>query len=255
MPWDILIVEYEEAFPSLARITRGEAVYFVVIEYTVFRAVEIWYDQEGNALAVFSFQYEAPGGRIRRIISTDLARAEEITESYHYNGTGNISGILSYSGEYSALYTGKARPRYWEHFFPPVSGDSQALADGGQPVSPGEAAAMYGGPPLREAVPLPVTPDFGRCSFQWDEEGLLTRFDGIYRVKASAQSPEAQEVMGGGDSGIESGLAEMDVRYEYLRDGRGNWIERRDTPMTLRSGFLVPGPVERVFRRIEYVAP
>jgi hypothetical protein len=261
MPWDILIVEYEEAFPSLARITRGEAVYFVMIEYAVFRAVEIWYDQEGIALTVFSFQYEAPGGRIMCITSIDLAGGEEITETYHYNGTGNISGILSSTGEYSALYTGEAKPRYWEHFFPavsalsPVPGASQTPADEGQPVSSGEASAMYGAPSSREAVPPPVTPDFGHCSFQWDEEGLLTRFAGIYRVKTSAQSPEAQKVMGGGDSVIESGLAETDVRYEYLRDGWGNWIERRDTPMTLRSGFLVPGPVERIFRRIEYAAP
>jgi hypothetical protein len=231
--WDILIVEYEDAFPSLIRISRGEAVYFTLIEYEAAGATEIWYNQEGNALAVFSYRYEAPGGRIRHFIRTDLVSGEEFTETYHYDSMGNISALVTSAGEYSALYAGKGRPRYWECFIPfaietalPVD-----LPDAGRP-EPSGAAGFY------------------HYSFQWDEEGALVRLSGIYRAGAEDKAgPVPGSGAGTGD------VMETDIRYEYVRDEQGAWIERRDTPMIRRSGFLVPGAVERLFRRIEYPAP
>ncbi|MDR2070691.1 MAG: hypothetical protein LBP81_04660 [Treponema sp.] len=232
--WDILIVEYEEGFPSLVKVTQGETLYFTLIEYETFRATEIWYNQEGNALAVFSYQYEAPGGRILRFMRTDLLSGEESAEAYHYDSMGNISGIAASSGEYAALYVGKGKPRYWERTV-----FREAL-----PQEPAQSAAL--------ADALPEAPDsfgaagFSRFSFQWNEEGLLVRLTGNFQGEAGHVS----------DGGAGNGdVMETDVRYEYIRDEQGAWIERRDTPMIRRSGFLVPGPVERFFRRIEYPAP
>jgi hypothetical protein len=234
--WSILIVEYEDAFPSLIRINRGEALYFALIEYEAAGATEIWYNQEGNALAVFSYRYEAPGGRIRGFTRTDLLSGEEFIETYHYDSMGNISALVTSAGEYSALYAGKGRPRYWERFVPSALGTAQPavtepadLPDVGQPGPSGAAG-------------------FHHYSFQWDEEGALVRFSGIYRTE-----DEAGLIPDGGAGAGD--VTETGVRYEYVRDERGVWLERRDTSMIRRSGFLVPGAVGWLLRRIEYPAP
>jgi hypothetical protein len=228
--WDILIAEYEDAFPSLIRITQGETVFFSVIEYKAAETLEIWYDQGGNALAVFSYRHEEPGGRLRRFTRTDLSSGEEFAEICHYDSMGNISGITAGDGEYAALYAGKGRPRYWERFIPlsPEAPQSAFFPDAAQPaVQPGV---------LPDPPGSPAAMSFEHFSFQWDEEGLLVRFTGGSRTEP-----------GGGDA--------ADIRYEYIRDERGAWTERRGVSMIRRSGFLVSGPVERLLRRIEYPAP
>jgi hypothetical protein len=236
--WDILIAEYEDAFPSLVRAVRGETVYFLAIEYKPAETLEIWYDQDGKALAVFSYRREAPGGRVRRFTGTDLLSGEEFSEEYHYDSMGNISGLAASSGEYAALYTGKGRPRYWERFvplslevpppaIPPDAGQPAPIPDV-LPDAPGQAAVS----------------GFDHFSFQWDGEGLLVRFTGGIRGAETT-----------GQEGGDGDAMETDIRYEYIRDERGAWIERRDTPMIRRAGFLVPGPSGRLLRRIEYPAP
>jgi hypothetical protein len=163
-----------------------------------------------------------------RFTGTDLSSGEEFAEVYHYDSMGNISGIVTSAGEYAALYAGKGRPRYWERFVSPgPDARPGVLPAEGQPETIPDALS---GEPASSA-----TQGFNHFSFQWNEEGLLVRLTG-----------------GGPGSGD---VTETDVRYEYVRDERGNWIERRDTPMIRRSGFLVPGPAERLIRRIEYSAP
>jgi hypothetical protein len=247
-PWDILIVEYEEAFPSLIRVTHGKTMYIVMIEYAAVRAEEIWYAQDGNALAVFSFQYETPGGRMRRLMITDLVSGEKITEVYHYDSMGNISGIISAAGEYSALYVGEGKPRYWERVIP-------AIPDTDRPV---QSAVVQRDSLLREAAVLSTVSEFDHFSLQWDEESLLTRLTGIYRRDTSPENPDDQGSVAGRlsiDASGYSDVEETDVRYKYIRDEQGNWIERQDTPMIRRFGFLVPDPAEWIIRRIEYSAP
>jgi hypothetical protein len=231
--WDILVIGYKiedsGSFPSLIRVAQGETLYFTMIEYETAGATEIWYDRDGNALAVFLYQRVAPGGRIKRFIQTVLSSGEEFTEAYHYDSMGNISGIVTSTGEYSALYVGRGKPRYWERL---------------QTALPLEA-------PLPAVLPEAPEPsaaeDFGRFSFQWDEEGVLVRFSGAYQAEDMAgQIP-------GGEAGNRD-MTETDVRYEYIRDRRGVWTERRDTPLIRGSGFLIPGPMKRILRRIEYSA-
>ncbi|MDR2247167.1 MAG: hypothetical protein LBE17_10960 [Treponema sp.] len=227
--WDILVIGYkidgQDSFPSLIRIRRGENVYFTMIEYEAAGATEIWYDRDGNALVVFAYRYEAPGGRISRFLRRDLSSGEEFTEAYHYDSMGNISGIVTSAGEYSALYVEKGRPRYWER----LQRDFPLDAEAPQPTG------------------------FGRFTFQWDEEGLLIRFSGNCQVE-----DRAGQVPGGGAGSkdtTETDVRYEYIRYEYIRDERGAWTERRDTPMIRRSGFLIPGPMKRLLRRIEYPAP
>jgi hypothetical protein len=221
--WDILIAEYEDAFPSLVRITRGEALYLALIEYKGSESMEIWYDRDGNALAVFSYVYETSGGRLRRFTAADMTAGTESAETYHYDGMGNISAIDAFPAECSAVYVEKGRPRYWER--PALS-------------IPGEL--LPSSPPAEESDILFETPDsagalsFERYAFQWNEEGLLIRFTG-------------------GSGGLDA--AETDIRYDYVRNERGAWTERRSVPMIRSSGFLVPGQEERLLRRIEYPAP
>jgi hypothetical protein len=224
--WDILIVEYQNDFPSLIRIKEGETLYFTLIKYEAATATEVWYNQEGSAVAIFSYQYEAPGGRIRRFIRMDLSTGEEFSEEYHYDSTENISGIVTSAGEYAALYAGKGRPRYWERFVPLLL---ETSANAAQPV------ALTEEPPGDEGL--------DRFSFQWDAKGRLVRLIGSYR-EGAGQVPDGET----GDVDV----METDVRYEYIQDERGAWIERRDTSMIRRSGFLIPGPEERLLRRIEY---
>jgi hypothetical protein len=63
----------------------------------------------------------------------------------------------------------------------------------------------------------------GAYTFQWDERGLLTRITG-----------------------------DLDSRYEYTLDARGNWTERREIPLIRSSGFLLPAPGPAVKRIILY---
>ena len=73
----------------------------------------------------------------------------------------------------------------------------------------------------------------GNFSLQWDERGLLVR------------------ITGGMGSGIEEGDG-IDYRYEYILDGRGNWIERRETRMIRQMNLLVPAQGTVVKRVLEY---
>ncbi|MDR0378118.1 MAG: hypothetical protein LBH70_10030 [Spirochaetaceae bacterium] len=213
--WDILIMEYENALPSLIRISQGGTWYFTEIEYQAAAAVEIWYDQDRNALAVFSYRYETPGGRLRRFTRMDVLSGEEFTEAYHYDSMGNISGVVTSAGEYSALYVGKNMPRYWARFAPLRA--SHSLEDD----------------QMAEA-------DIGRFSLQWNEAGLLVHFTSSYQTEDMTENDN---------------MIETEARYEYIQNDRGGWIERRDTPMSRYSGFLIPGPAKRHLRHIEYPVP
>jgi hypothetical protein len=90
----------------------------------------------------------------------------------------------------------------------------------------GQFAALY----IRQGQPR-YWEQFGHFALQWNEQGLLTRLTGA--------------ALDG---------AELDIRYEYSRDARGNWTERLETPMIRLAGYLTPSPGLRLRRRIEYPA-
>jgi hypothetical protein len=103
----------------------------------------------------------------------------------------------------------------------------------------GRFSALYTAPCLPrywERYPQGEAPEEGGDGSQWlslqgDEGGLLTRITGS---------------AGAGEEG------ELDCRYEYTLDGRGNWTERREWRMLRRLGVLAAVYGPPVKRLIEY---
>ncbi|MDR2028465.1 MAG: hypothetical protein LBP93_02875 [Treponema sp.] len=158
-PWELHILAREGGRPSLLRVTHGGRFYFTVLQYRDRRVSETWYDQEGNAAAVFFPEYPAPGGGEgpRRIRA--LKDGGEETETYDYDSGGNISALNSPLGEFSALYTADNRPRYWER----------------RTLAPREEEAAGDSPAPEPAEALETRETY---TLQWDNRGLLVRVTG-----------------------------------------------------------------------------
>jgi hypothetical protein len=77
----------------------------------------------------------------------------------------------------------------------------------------------------------------GGYALQWDEQGFLVRLTGELRDETGA------------------GSRQIDIRYEYTLDERGNWIERRETSFARRFGRLVPESSAAIRRVIVYGEP
>ncbi|GAB6390698.1 MAG: hypothetical protein MdMp014T_0071 [Treponematales bacterium] len=127
-----------------------------------------------------------------------------------------------------------------------MSARSAAPSDGGEAAAAAETVIHYESRGLVSAVEngaafqalysgdgLPrywrLSADDTRYSFQWDAAGSLVSL----RRESAAD-----------------GAAEF--RYEYTRDTRGAWIERREIRLEPGLGGLVPGGGAVVKRRIEY---
>jgi hypothetical protein len=140
-PWSVEFLPGGDAQTLLARASRGDAVYFVVLQTSGPAFPETWYDGEGKVLGVFNFRF-APGEEGPRLIEGRFEGAEtgetRRDERYDFDSFGNIQGIETPGGSFSALYNRAGRPRYWERPMPPPS--------------PGQ-----------------------RLTLQWDERGLLVR--------------------------------------------------------------------------------
>ena len=156
VPLEIVFLEYDaDAGPLLARVTRGDTVYFTVLYRGSGGISETWYDQDGKALAFVDSRSD-PGGPVRRRTFVDLSTGVEEETRRDYDGAGNITEISSPGGNFSALYDRRGRPRYWERRVP-----AEAESPG-DPAAPGEGE---GG--TRESYVL-----------QWDQRGFLVRMTG-----------------------------------------------------------------------------
>jgi hypothetical protein len=212
-PWDIEFLPAGEIPARLARISRGDAVYFAALQTAVFP--ETWYDGEGTVLGVFDFPSGAGGDGPGRITGRfEGAETGAYDEQYDFDSFGNVQGIETPRGRFSALYNHTGRPRYWERPIPPPSPDKAAEGEG-------EAFKPDPGPPPYQTLTL-----------QWDERGLL--------VRLTPAPPSPEEGQG------------EEYRYEYTLDERGNWIERRERRMIRQFGVLVPDRLTRISRIIEY---
>jgi YD repeat-containing protein len=100
----------------------------------------------------------------------------------------------------------------------------------------GEYAALYNA----AARPRYWERPGGAYTLQWDEQGFLVRITGVsWDAKASLGEGAAEP-------------QQIDIRYEYTLDGRGNWIERREIAFVRRFGRLVPGSETAIRRIINY---
>jgi YD repeat-containing protein len=105
----------------------------------------------------------------------------------------------------------------------------------------GEYAALYNA----AAQPRYWERPEGAYDLQWNEQGLLVRFTGVSWDKTS-QDVSSQDETAAADE------RQIDIRYDYTLDERGNWIERRETSFDRRFGRLVPGSSVTIYRTINY---
>jgi hypothetical protein len=98
-------------FPGeAARVSRGEAVYFVLFEEGGNYLSESWYDPEGNLAGYFVSLFEEWEGR-RRIVSVlDF----DGSKRYYFENRGYVSAIRGPGGNFSALYGARGELLEWE---------------------------------------------------------------------------------------------------------------------------------------------
>jgi hypothetical protein len=147
---------FESPAPEFAgeavRVSRGEAVYFVLFEEGGNYLSESWYDGEGNLAGYFVSLFEEWEGR-RRILSV---LDSDDAKRYYFESRGRVSAIRGPRGNFSALYGAKGRVLEWE--FAPAEPDAPP------------------GPP-------------GRFALQWDEGFLLVSMRDTSPSQASAGIP------------------------------------------------------------------
>jgi hypothetical protein len=140
-------------FPGEAvRVSRGEAVYFVLFEEGGEYLSESWYDGEGNLAGYFVSLFEEWEGR-RRILS--VLNFDD-SRRYYFDNRGCVSAIRGPRGNFSAVYGAKGQVLEWE--FAPAGPDAE-----------------------------PAPP--GRFALQWDERFLLVSLRDLSPSRASAGLP------------------------------------------------------------------
>jgi YD repeat-containing protein len=111
-PWNIDFPEGDDPALRIARISQGDDFFFGAIQETLAGdtpgGIETWYDRDGNPLAVFTFRFTRDGQGILRVHHD---AGGETTEEQYWDSFGNISGIVSDGGVFSAVYTRDGRPR------------------------------------------------------------------------------------------------------------------------------------------------
>jgi YD repeat-containing protein len=221
--------------PAMAQIAvAGGAVYFAALDFAGDLIAETWYDADGNAIALFSSRLAAtrtesliqPEPKVpitleSRIANTLLAETR-LSET-------PVAG----SAEYNTTYE-----RYDYDSF----GNITAIE------SPhGNFTAVYVQLHRPRYWQTIVGATRWRYTLQWDDAGHLTRLTGV----AGPVVVEAEPTVPRNTSDTN---AEVDLRYDYIFDAHGNWVERRETRMIRRLGALVPSAGATVKRRIEYGA-
>jgi hypothetical protein len=227
--WDIEFppgfVPYSERSPGgdfpPVKVSQGDTGFFVFFFESQAFFSETWYDGGGNPLVFFRANVRAENGSwtVQALHSWDAKGRQ--SEEYSFDAGGNISGIRSPEGTFSALYTGNV-PRYWER---PVSGE-EALS---------------------------------RAALQWDERGLLMGLS-FEDAAPSAGSVPASSVESAplGVNPPDAPPAEaaepppLEYRYAYELDTAGNWISRQDIAIIGRFGVFVPRPGRSWTRRISF---
>jgi YD repeat-containing protein len=111
----------------------------------------------------------------------------------------------------------------------------------------GDYTALYNA----EARPRYWERPEGSYVLQWDERGLLVRLTGITRNAGADTGAEANTEAAETTEADAEGR-QLDIRYEYALDERGNWIERRETSFARRFGRLVPQSNATIRRIILY---
>ncbi|MDR2433069.1 MAG: hypothetical protein LBD47_00685 [Treponema sp.] len=208
-------------FPPV-KVSQGDTGFFVFFFESQAFFSETWYDGGGNPLVFFRANVRPENGfwTVQALHSWDAKGRQ--SEEYSFDAGGNISGIRSPEGTFSALYTGNV-PRYWERR--PVSGE--------------------------EAV--------SRAALQWDERGLLLGLSFEDAVPSAGSVPASSVETAPLELNLpdappaeEAGPPPLEYRYTYELDTAGNWISRQDIAIIGRFGVFVPRPGRSWTRRISF---
>jgi hypothetical protein len=167
-------------------------LYYVLFSEGAAEIAETWFDPWGEFVAYFTTRVEGTGSPWGIPWRVLSQDGASFRRDYRYESGGNLSQYAGNGGQFSAFYSAQQRPLYLAQV---LSSETRIF------------------------------------SFQWDEQGLLTRMRDI--------SPEAPPVP-------------VDFRYEYEFDARGNWVLRRETALFLRDGLLLPASAREVTRKISY---
>ncbi|MDR2478256.1 MAG: hypothetical protein LBD48_02970 [Treponema sp.] len=211
---------------------NGNMSFFVFNEDNNLFLSETWYDGEGNPLALYRAGLRQADGETRRIYTLQSYTRQGLSvEEYFYDSDGNVTGIHSPNGTFSALYRNH-RPQYWERqpsSAPPPAADS--------PAGPSPAAEP------------------NRFSLQWDQQGLLAgiRPENPFRPDSPVppDSTAAGHNAGTGPVPAEESFV-FEYRYEYRQDAGENWTSRQDISIVSSFGVFVPRPGQTWTRRIRF---
>jgi hypothetical protein len=232
-----LIFDFPEDFltpgnTAPVRVNRAGTWCFALVLETGPALSETWYDQEGQFLAWYQarIRRDGPSWRIRSL--EFRGQGAQSRESFDFDSGGNITGVNSPRGEFSARCRG-GRPVYWDRA-PAV--EPVSMAAPAAPAPAGVPAANTAEAPVPPESPPPagisaagMPEQSGSFILQWDERGFLT-----------GKRPQGEETGG-------------EFRYEYETDSRGNWIRRQDIEMVGLEDLVFPLSRGQYERQIIYV--
>ena len=132
-------LEYDDAYPSMVRVSCGEAWYFIALSKMGNVIMETWYDEEGIALGAYAFSLTEIGAASRISAFRDYGNNGADME-FFYDSRNLLTESSGFNGVFKVLYFREDLPRYWER----------------RPLNAGET---------RESV--------GKFSLQWDEKDFL----------------------------------------------------------------------------------
>jgi len=128
-------LEYDDSYPSLVRVSRTDAWYFIALSKKGNVITETWFDEEGIALTSYAFSLTEIGGASRIRAFRDYGNNGADME-FFYDSRNLLTESSCVNGVFKVLYFREDLPRYWER----------------RPLDGGSA---------------------GKFSLQWDEKGFL----------------------------------------------------------------------------------
>jgi hypothetical protein len=127
------VYEYRQSFGGYV-VSREESLYYVLLSGAGDRSTETWYDRYGNPYGFYAFPKTLAAGELRICgiegsyggeapsdpeteapaeSSAEYGGETEVREYYDFDSRANITRVVSAAEEFSALYGGDNRLRYW----------------------------------------------------------------------------------------------------------------------------------------------
>jgi hypothetical protein len=188
------VLEYEDDRPSLVRVFREDAYFFVLLRRRGAFVSESWYDEAGKALCFYEYRLSAGPGML--ITSTRRRSAEgDIFTLRHYDSRYLVTGINGPGGDFSVQYYRRDLPRYWERKPAVETGQAEP-----------EESFHY--------------------SLQWDEAGFLVRIFGTAGDSGEFMDFRYEYTLDEKGNWIERREYRMNRNFGLLAASRGTTVTR-----------------------------